>query len=592
MPSLLLFVPARHRGLLRATPDSSSLRLDQCDHKRKERCKKILLVCFTLLHTLHTQPAHLPYPKQSLPIGGTMNIWQDESRADIQCCLTSSLTKEVRPFAQDDVLVEARTMASGDRRAFSTSAKSSILPGQVILRNAPLAWVSHHTSNEHHCGACFRVSASKRCSRCQHVWYCSRDCQVSDFLLHRVECREYKRLFDNGNSQEVLENARLLICTLMKLHQQNMEEPCVLNSSGICTCSGGHFRQLEAFTGPLQPPDRATLCLAEEVLRSQSKILDKCGISSIEAITDELESIFRRFPVNNFGIVNEMAQVQASGVYPLAALLNHSCAPNCVLRYTATGVLEVVAVEEIFPHTELCHSYTDLVSTTCTRQERLRHTYGFECNCRRCQGCKVILPRGYLGMGIGLMTWIWETYQQGSTTTLSTSTGTILVELDSLLQPKAELDVVDLSIRVRQLRRESNIAMANDDIQGELSSLSQAVNMILKKSPSSIFSLELYQVHCQRLSSWIVAQESEKALEDCLCVVAVLCLALSQTPNHPLLGLQLFTLGDLYEACGQSEHARKVHLWARQVLTTSMGPASNMVRLLDEKLGETLKTSL
>jgi hypothetical protein len=39
------------------------------------------------------------------------------------------------------------------------------------------------------CSNC-REEASQRCSRCQKVWYCGRECQVGDWKRHKTSCKE------------------------------------------------------------------------------------------------------------------------------------------------------------------------------------------------------------------------------------------------------------------------------------------------------------------------------------------------------------------------------------------------------------------
>lgn len=41
------------------------------------------------------------------------------------------------------------------------------------------------------CASC-REDASQRCSRCQKVWYCGRECQVSDWKKHKTSCNPPK----------------------------------------------------------------------------------------------------------------------------------------------------------------------------------------------------------------------------------------------------------------------------------------------------------------------------------------------------------------------------------------------------------------
>ena len=89
-------------------------------------------------------------------------------------------------------------------------------------------------------------------------------------------------------------------------------------------------------------------------------------------------------------------------VYPCAALLNHGCAPNCVLQYelgaaangdgdgnAAAGryhppILVIVACRDVMAGDELRHSYVDLSLDTEARRARLFDTHGFVCECERC----------------------------------------------------------------------------------------------------------------------------------------------------------------------------------------------------------------
>merc|ERR1711957_139356 len=95
-----------------------------------------------------------------------------------------------------------------------------------------------------------------------------------------------------------------------------------------------------------------------------------------ESCSSKIEQAIQRtlnaFQKNNFGIVNALHSAIGEGVYPCAALLNHSCCPNSILRYEL-GVanntrehqyqppsLQIVACRDISAGEELSHSYVDL----------------------------------------------------------------------------------------------------------------------------------------------------------------------------------------------------------------------------------------
>ena len=66
-------------------------------------------------------------------------------------------------------------------------------------------------------------------------------------------------------------------------------------------------------------------------------------------------------------------------------MLNHSCAPNCVLAFDGAH-LEIRTIKPVEKSEELTHSYVDLCQPTVTRQKVLKGRYGFDCVCERCEG--------------------------------------------------------------------------------------------------------------------------------------------------------------------------------------------------------------
>jgi hypothetical protein len=86
------------------------------------------------------------------------------------------------------------------------------------------------------------------------------------------------------------------------------------------------------------------------------------------------------------------------GLYPIAAMLNHSCIPNAVRVYIVTPPSQsstkqpppreymiVHACQKIRPGEEIVWSYIPVIQTYPQRQSVLQQTHGFVCDCRRCQ---------------------------------------------------------------------------------------------------------------------------------------------------------------------------------------------------------------
>jgi hypothetical protein len=76
------------------------------------------------------------------------------------------------------------------------------------------------------------------------------------------------------------------------------------------------------------------------------------------------------FQANNFGITDQLQTVIGGGVYPVGAILNHSCAPNCILTYSGSKQI-IRTLRDIEAGEELTHSYVDLCLPTPERRQSL-----------------------------------------------------------------------------------------------------------------------------------------------------------------------------------------------------------------------------
>ncbi|EEC42999.1 predicted protein [Phaeodactylum tricornutum CCAP 1055/1] len=72
------------------------------------------------------------------------------------------------------------------------------------------------------------------------------------------------------------------------------------------------------------------------------------------------------------------------GLFPLAAMINHSCVGNAV-RVLVDDVMVVHATTDLPAGTELVWSYGPPTTPFAQRNTRLRAHYGFVCDCPRCQ---------------------------------------------------------------------------------------------------------------------------------------------------------------------------------------------------------------
>ncbi|XP_014295676.1 SET domain-containing protein SmydA-8 [Microplitis demolitor] len=97
--------------------------------------------------------------------------------------------------------------------------------------------------------------------------------------------------------------------------------------------------------------------------------------------------VCRAFDTNAFETalrVDNKTSISLRGLYPLAALQNHSCLPNTRHYFNDKGFMFVRAAVPIKKDEELTETYVDLIWGTSLRRNYLVLSKHFECCCKRC----------------------------------------------------------------------------------------------------------------------------------------------------------------------------------------------------------------
>lgn len=299
-------------------------------------------------------------------------------------------------------------------------AARDLAPGTVVMANAPAAMLAHHPNRCSYCLGRSREGSAglQRCSACKCAAYCSRECQRADWGAdHKAECKALPALpralgaaaiaRDPGIVDKVVLAGRVLRGRRLAAKVEPAGgDKRVVPAAGSGAGSGADACKHPYYTHTMEDV-HALECDPSPTVREECLEVARCGLEvglfPDVATAQAAGALLTAFDRNNFSIFDALQVSQASAVYPAGALLNHSCAPNCVLTYCtlppappvwhgANGpaladgrhVQVIRAIDHVPAGTELCHSYVEIAAPRCDRRARLREVYGFECSCVSC----------------------------------------------------------------------------------------------------------------------------------------------------------------------------------------------------------------
>lgn len=220
-------------------------------------------------------------------------------------------------------------------------AQRAFEPGEIVLSSEPFEFVLFPALKAERCHECFqRAEKLSRCAACKQARYCSEQCQGRAWHAHhRFECVIAGEL--ESMCAQLPEVAQQELSLLVRVALKAMSSPRAGDCSeytpdydDVCGMPA-HEDEVRA-----RDPDRAkgNVFLAQHALSllCLPKLRKKKALAWDRLPSEqELARMLASFACNDFSIWDELLVAHGAGVYPLGALLNHSCEPNCVLYYHA-----------------------------------------------------------------------------------------------------------------------------------------------------------------------------------------------------------------------------------------------------------------
>lgn len=246
-----------------------------------------------------------------------------------------------------------------------------------------------------------RVSCPNRCSA--DVVWCNPSCREADKARHEFECTWLKKFassirskwgeYDYGMLWLIV---RILASRHVQAQQNTMSnwEDRLGQSTFIPFKSG--WNAIWSFCGS-----------QESWSHSQVRhwtLLVKKYLGNSPSLPHGLEpndvlALICREEANSFGLypretgvfpcpdcLVDRGEQFGAGVYPTAAIANHSCCPNIIHKPDDQGRMVFIASKDIAPGEECCISYFDLTRFVDLkiRREHLQASFRFLCKCERC----------------------------------------------------------------------------------------------------------------------------------------------------------------------------------------------------------------
>ncbi|XP_041660665.1 N-lysine methyltransferase SMYD2-B [Cheilinus undulatus] len=239
--------------------------------------------------------------------------------------------------------------------------------GELLFCSQPYSCVLSVKERGCYCENCFtRKEGLARCGKCKKAFYCNVKCQKSDWAMHKLECSAITAFGENWCPTEM---SRLVARILAK--KKTQKERC---SSEKLLLIGEMQSHLEDVDNEKRDNTEVDVAGLHRYFSKHLELPDH----------KDLLTLFSQVACNGFTIEDDELSHLGTAVYPDVALINHSCLPSVIVTYNGTAA-EIRAVKDMKPGDEVLISYIDLLYPTDDRNNRLRESYYFTCDCQECK---------------------------------------------------------------------------------------------------------------------------------------------------------------------------------------------------------------
>lgn len=229
--------------------------------------------------------------------------------------------------------------------------------GEIIFCDKPFLFGPRYNAKaELHCVICGTVKNIKNCPKGCGLPICSIYCELS--IQHLKECS----LITSIVKERQLEISVDIFRVLMPLRALLLENKLI-----------DLLLHYSAHKGPQNEVEiqlvKKMLILSTEQEELLQKICAVINANSFEAIRNDNDH-----------------KISIRALYPLAAIMNHSCLPNTFHYFdgSADDLIIIKASKFIPKNSEIFTTYTSLLWGTTSRRHHLFSTKNFWCTCERC----------------------------------------------------------------------------------------------------------------------------------------------------------------------------------------------------------------